>query len=121
MSNWSKRHLTLNEISYAARDAWVAAAIVDKLQQFNSDIFAPESLVEMDFIKSERCTSIMDERAKRRKAAKIELKEILERQKAEGKDKAEQERQQELYNILDMYRPDQPPTFHEDVITLELL
>ena len=50
----------------------------------------------MDFIKSERCTSIMDERAKRRKAAKIELKEILERQKAEGKDKAEQERQQEL-------------------------
>ena len=120
MSNWSKRHLTLNEISYAARDAWVAAAIVDKLQQFNSDTFAPESLVEMDFIKSERCTSIMDERAKRRKAAKIELKEILERQKAEGKDD-EQERQQELYNILDMYRPDQPPTFHEDVIGLELL
>ena len=62
----------------------------------------------------------MDERAKRRKAAKIELKEILERQKAEGKDN-EQERQQELYNILDMYRPDQPPTFHEDVIGLELL
>ena len=120
MSNWSKRHLTLNEISYAARDAWVAAAIVVKLQEFNSDTFAPESLVEMDFIKSERCTSIMDERAKRRKAAKIELKEILERQKAEGKDD-EQERQQELYNILDMYRPDQPPTFHEDVIGLELL
>ena len=121
MSNWSKRHLTLNEISYAARDAWVAAAIVDKLQQFNSDTFAPESLVEMDFIKSERSMSIMDERAKRRKAAKIELKEIVERHKAEGKDKGEQERQQELYNILDMYRPDQPPTFDEDVITLELI
>ena len=118
MSNWSKRHLTLNEISYAARDSWVAAAIVDKLQQFNSNIFTPQSLVEMDFMKSQRCMSIMDERAKRRKAAKVELKEIIERQKA-NEDKGEEERQQELYNILDMYRPDQPPAF-EDVITLEL-
>lgn len=120
MSNWSKRHLTQDEISYAARDAWVAAAIVDKLQQLNSNTFAPESLVEMDFIKSERCMSIMDERAKRRKAAKVELKEIVERQKANGNDKDEQERQQELYNILDMYRPDHPPTFNEDTMTLEL-
>ncbi|KAL7550650.1 hypothetical protein ACHAWF_013863 [Thalassiosira exigua] len=39
MSNWGNRHLTMDQISYAARDAWVSAAIVERLHECNDDVF----------------------------------------------------------------------------------
>lgn len=122
MSNWGRRYLTMEQISYAARDAWVSAAIVERLQDFNRDVFRAEALMEMDFMKSQRTLDVMDERATSRKAAKIKLKELLERQKndEEAKGDNESEKKQELNNLLDLYRPDQPPTFGEDVVTLPL-
>jgi len=126
MSNWGKRHLSLEQISYAARDAWVSAAIVERLQQEGDDsVFGAAALMEMEFMRGQRCMEEMDERASARKEAKLELKEIVARQRAEaeeglGIDEDDVVRKQELYFLLDKYRPDQPPTFDEDAFTLQL-
>lgn len=120
MSNWGKRDLALNEISYAARDAWVSVAIVEQLQK-SSNAFNPESLMNAEFMKSQRSMDVIDTRAKIRKTAKLELKEIAEKQKLLDKSNGEDEdeRKQELYKILDTYRADQPPSFSETEITLQ--
>lgn len=123
MSNWGKRHLTLEQIAYGARDAWVSAAIVEQLQKGNNgDVFRAESLMEMDFLKSQRVLSDMDERATARKLAKQELKEMIERRKIDLKGIGTQEgiREQQLYHILDLCRPAQPPTFGEDDVAVPL-
>mmetsp|Transcript_20570 Transcript_20570/g.42030 ORF Transcript_20570/g.42030 Transcript_20570/m.42030 type:complete len:528 (+) Transcript_20570:35-1618(+) len=97
MSNWCNRHLTMEQISYAARDAWVAAAVVERLQKMVDDsstcvdakvdrndtekvvnTFHPDCLLSMEFLKGQRDVFEIDERATRRKAAKEELKEIQE-------------------------------------------
>jgi len=109
MSNWGKRNLTLNEISYAARDAWVTVAIVDALQKHNN-VFNPESLMAKDFMANQKCMNIMDDRAKRRKKAKLELKDIQQRASSED----DMKDVEELYKIMDMTRADQPPNFSED-------
>ena len=118
MSNWGKRDLTLTEISYAARDAWVSVAIVEQLQK-SSNAFNPESLMNAEFMKSQRSMDVVDTRAKIRKTAKLELKEIAEKQKLLDKSNGEDERKQELYKILDTYRAGQPPSFSETEITLQ--
>jgi len=122
MSNWGKRHLTLEQISYAARDAWVSAAIVERLQKSNNDVFRAEALMEMEFMKSQRVLSVMDERATSRKLAKQVLKEIMERQKndLEGECNEDKEKAQMMHHLLDLYRPAQPPTFGEDDVTMPL-
>ena len=112
MSNWGKRDLTMNEISYAARDAWTAVAIIDELQKHNN-VFTPESLMAKEFMANQKCMSIMDDRAKRRKRAKLELKDIQQGASSEDMKDIE-ERKEELYKIMDMYRADQPPNFSED-------
>ena len=78
--------------------------------------------MQMDFMKNERVMSVVDERARARKAAKVELKEIQDRQKiVEGaNNEADEKRIQLLYEQLDLYRPDQPPRFEEDAFTLPL-
>jgi len=112
MSNWGKRNLTLNEISYAARDAWVAVAIVDELQKLNN-VFRPESLMAKKFMANQKSMDVMDDRARRRKRAKLELKDIQQRASSEDMKDIE-ERKEELYKIMDIYRAEQPPNFDED-------
>jgi hypothetical protein len=123
MSNWGTRHLTLDQISYAARDAWVSAAVVERLQMGNNIVFRAKSLMNMDFMKSQRSMDDIDARAKARKAAKLDLKEILEGQmkKTEGKGADEEERIRTLHNLLEFYRPEQPPAFDKDILKLPLL
>lgn len=118
MSNWGSRHLTLEQISYAARDAWVAAAVVERLQMANKDMFRAESLMKMEFMKSQRSMDDMDASAKARKAAKLNLKEILEGQvkNVEGNSEDEEERIRMLHNLLDFYKPDQPPALSIDIL-----
>ena len=123
MSNWGTRHLTIDQISYAARDAWVSAAVVERLQMSNYDVFRAESLMNMDFMKNQRSMDDMDARAKARKAAKLELKEITEGRmmKSEVKGEDEEVRIRVLHNLLDLYRSDQPPAFNKDILNLPLL
>lgn len=122
MSNWGKRYLSLEQISYAARDAWVSAALVEQLQKGNIDVFETQSIMEMDFIKNERGMEEMDARAASRKEAKLELKGIIERERSEDEltNESDEERKQVLYKLLDLYRPDQPPSFSDGDITLPL-
>ena len=126
MSNWGNRHLTPEQISYAARDAWVSAAIVDHLQKSNVDTFRAESLMDMDFMKNQRNMVDMDARALQRKKAKLELKAILEGNVAssegtkDGDENDIEERKRLLQSIMDLYRPDQPPTFSEAILELPL-
>ena len=112
MSNWGKRDLTMNEISYAARDAWTAVAIVDALQKHNN-VFNPESLMAKEFMANQKSMDIMDDRSRRRKRAKLELKDIQQRASSEDVKDIE-ERKEELYKIMDKYRAEQPPNFSED-------
>ena len=126
MSNWGNRHLTPEQISYAARDAWVSAAIVEQLQKSNVDTFRVESLMAMDFMKNQRNMVDMDARALQRKKAKLELKAILEGNVAsseatnDGDENDIEERKRLLHSIMDLYRPDQPPTFSEAILELPL-
>lgn len=126
MSNWGNRHLTPEQISYAARDAWVSAAIVEQLQKSNVDTFRVESLMAMDFMKNQRNMVDMDARALQRKKAKLELKAILEGNVAssegtnDGDENDIEERKRLLHSIMDLYRPDQPPTFSEAILEVPL-
>eukprot|EP00970_Alexandrium_tamarense_P010651 scaffold2187_cov180-Alexandrium_tamarense.AAC.7 len=123
MSNWAVRHLTMEQISYAARDAWVAAAIMEKLQKDNEQVFGTKALLAKDFMKNQRSVEEMDERAVIRKRAKEELKLIKENER-EGKETGvkisseKEERKEDLYGTLALYRPDPPPTFSEDAFAL---
>lgn len=152
MSNWCNRHLTMEQISYAARDAWVAAAVVERLQKMVGDsstgrvdakvdgkdnenvvnTFHPDCLLSMEFLKGQRDVFEIDERATRRKAAKEELKEIQEMERErKGDDSKEgiadnnedesesvKAKIEELHGILDLYRPDQPPSFDEALYSM---
>lgn len=117
MSNWGNRHLSPEQITYAARDAWVSAAVIDRLQKSHVDTFRAESLIGMDFMKSQRNMVDVDARAMQRKKAKLELKAILEGNVIS--DDVE-ERKRILHSILGLYRPDQPPTFSEATLELQL-
>lgn len=79
--------------------------------------------MEMEFMKRQRSMDDMDARAKARKAAKLNLKEILEGQMkdVEGNGKEKEERICILRNLLEFYRPDQPPAFREHVLNFPLL
>ncbi|KAL7540427.1 hypothetical protein ACHAXR_010101 [Thalassiosira sp. AJA248-18] len=116
MSNWGSRNLSLDQIAYAARDAWVSAAIIERLQEGNKDVFRVEALIEM--MKSQRSMDVVDKRAKARKVAKLLLKEMLEREKTDGV--SDEAKKKELFDLMDLYRPDQPPTFDQDAVTLPL-
>lgn len=120
MSNWGNRYLTPEQITYAARDAWVSAAIVEQLQKSNFDTFRAKSLMGMDFMKSQRNMAEIDARALQRKKAKLELKSILEGNAVKITDDDTEERKQLLHSILDLYRPDQPPTFSDAILELPL-
>lgn len=122
MSNWGNRYLSLQQISYAARDAWVSAAILERLQKSNNDVFNANSLMEMEFMKSQRSMDLLDERAKLRKTAKLEWKAIVERQKSDDARRSveDEERKEELFGLMDLYRADQPPRFDEHLGSLQL-
>lgn len=116
MSNWGKRDLDLSQISYAARDAWVAAAIVEQLQECNSAVFQPKALMEAELMKTQKDMEFLDDRATKRKTAKLALKKVTEMQKAGHTGKNDEEREKELRSLIDLHRPDQPPSFGEEVL-----
>jgi hypothetical protein len=116
MSNWGNK-LTSDQISYAARDAWVSAAVLDKLQTDNSNVFGAKALAESDFMRNQRGLKEIDDRAVRRKDAKIEYKALVDEEKESGVP-SDKKRIQELKERLVFYRPDYPPSFSEQDFAL---
>ena len=80
MSNWGLRHLSDEQIAYAARDAWVAAAIIERLQKGNEEVFGADSLMEMDFMRNQTLMKDMDERVRKKMILKDELKALKSKQ-----------------------------------------
>jgi len=121
MSNWGLRYLSDEQIAYAARDAWVAAAIIERLQKGSEDVFGADSLMEMDFMKNQTLMKDMDERVRKRKMLKDELKALKNKHRddihVENK-KQDEERKRELYALMAELKGDQPPTFPENVFKL---
>ncbi|KAL3801014.1 hypothetical protein HJC23_002307 [Cyclotella cryptica] len=120
MSNWGLRHLSPSQICYAARDAWVSAAILERLQRDNNKVFGLNALLEMEFMKKQRSMKEVDERAAMRKRAKEEMKSLLKQAK-EGdiaNDHRYEKRMKELAEALDIFRPDPLPSFGDDAFVL---
>ena len=119
MSNWGVRHLSDEQIAYAARDAWVGATIVERLQESNNEFFGVDSLIQMDFMKNQTNMKDMDVRVRKRKILKDELKAMRDKQKENDcVEKQDEDRKQELFALLSELKGDQPPTFPEDVLKL---
>ena len=122
MSNWGLRYLSDEQIAYAARDAWVAAAIIERLQQGNADVFGADSLIEMDFMRNQTPLKDMDERIRKKKMLKDELKVLKNKQRDDGSvenKKQDEERKRELFGAIAVLKGDQPPTFPEEVFKLQ--
>lgn len=113
MSNWGKKQLSPEQISYAARDAWVSAAVVKRLQSDNKDVFGANTLLESDFIKHQRSLKEIDERATLRKNAKVEYKALVGQTEESG-EAADANRIKELKETMALYRPDYPPSFSKE-------
>jgi hypothetical protein len=121
MSNWGVRYLSDEQIAYAARDAWVAAAIIERLQKSNEEVFGNDSLMEMDFMRNQTPLKDMDERVREKKILKDALKALKNEERdgvgVENKEQHE-ERKRELYGLIAELKGDQPPTFPEEVFKL---
>lgn len=119
MSNWGESRLSAAQIAYAARDAWVAAAVCQRLREKNEGLFSSEALLEADFLVNERKLDVMDFRARSRKEAKLKVKKLGEKRREVGNLNEEDESQmKESYRLLDFYRPAHPPTFDEESLQL---
>lgn len=114
MSNWGKKHLTPDQISYAARDAWVSAAVVARLQRDNNEVFSAKGLFQHEFMKTQRTMREVNERAVMRKKAKIEYKALMELEKEQRDEK----RIGQLRDTMNFYRADHPPSFQEADIAM---
>lgn len=121
MSNWGLRHLSSSQVSYAARDAWVSAAILERLQRDKNEVFGVNALLEMEFMKRQRTMKEIDKRATMRKIAKEEMKRLIEQAKEGGipiGDHHYKKKMKKLTEALTSLRPDPPPSFDHSAFVL---
>jgi len=85
-SNWSQVPLTQAQVAYSARDAWVAAAIVDVLASQDPETFETNALV--DRLRSQRSLKDLSQRQRKRKNAKNLLSSLLAPYSLQCKSKA---------------------------------
>jgi hypothetical protein len=76
LSNWGQVPLTTLQIAYAARDAWVAAAIMNELALRDPNTCSTQSLLQL-VSQDEISISDLDRRAVARKMAKTEFEGIV--------------------------------------------
>jgi hypothetical protein len=76
-SNWAQSpRLSSKQIAYAARDAWVSAAVLAELSQRDPEQFSTEALLKRVGT-LEKSIHELDEKAKARREAKIKLLAII--------------------------------------------
>lgn len=84
LSDWDRRVLTAEQIVYAARDAWTAAAIYETVRVAarevtgGKDVWSPRAVMQ-EVIGRERSINEVYGRAEKQKAARKELKKIRQR------------------------------------------
>lgn len=76
MSDWSQVPLSSQQLVYASRDAWAGAAVMENLGRDCRDEMHVDLIAKM-VKENERDMAEVDERAKRRKKARIKSKGIL--------------------------------------------
>jgi ribonuclease D len=76
MSNWAKVPLTKDQVTYAARDAWAAAAILHELERRDPNTYSTASLLEL--VLADECPmDKLNARAVARKEAKTKVLAIM--------------------------------------------
>ena len=107
--------MSLEQISYAARDAWVAAAVVQRLQETGDERYQTESIASL--LRDQMGLEEMDRRTTARKEARIELEGFKARK---GFAEGGKVRMKELQFVLDTNHPPMLPTFDKDSISFPL-
>jgi ribonuclease D len=77
LSDWSQVPLTEDQVMYSARDAWAAAAIVNRLAEQDPATFGNSNLIQM-LESYETPTSNLMQRKDQRQRAKDELDKLLQ-------------------------------------------
>ena len=117
MSNWGLKQLSSEQIAYAARDAWVGAAVVQKLEESSS--FTIDKLMEMQFMKRQRSVQDIEVRSLKRKRVRAELKR---KSFLEKKERGRYEKRiKELKDKLQLLSPDRPPLIEDCDFVLILM
>ncbi len=76
MSDWSKIPLSSKQLIYASRDAWAGAAVMENLGRFHREKMHVD-LISSLIQENEREMSDVDDRARRRKNARMKTKKII--------------------------------------------
>ena len=74
-SDWSHFPLTIEQVTYGARDAWVGAAVVEELTQRDPQVFGAAALVKR--LQSQQSLQELQLRQRRRERAKVVLSALL--------------------------------------------
>jgi hypothetical protein len=111
MSDWGVEELSKRNVAYAARDAWASAIVMHELQKAREDVFGVESILQ-NFIAGERELEDMDQRAVRRKEAKLQLKELQEEDETSSATLNNNGKKNELWSIMKEMKPDPGHVFN---------
>lgn len=96
-SDWSQLPLCDKQLAYAARDAWVAAAMVDELAAIDPDTFATTALVQR--LRQQRSIREIAQRQSKRKQAKMLLHALLAPYQVNAKGQKGTVRRSQLENL----------------------
>jgi len=96
-SDWSQVPLCEKQLAYAARDAWVAAAMVDELAAIDPDTFDTTALVQR--LQQQRTMQEIAQRQSKRKQAKMLLHALLAPYQLSEKGPKGRVRQSQLDNM----------------------
>ena len=123
ISNWGKFPLSDQQIAYAARDAWIAAAVMHEMAKLDEATFSTEAISDL-LLPSEVPIVELDKRAGARKVVKLQYLDIMGRgdTKVSKQDLSEEQLEKviELEAEMKELAPPRPPLFDIDYLGLEL-
>ena len=123
ISNWGKIPLSDQQIAYAARDAWIAAAVMHEMARLDEATFSTEAISNL-VLPNEVPIVELDKRATARKVVKLQYLEIMGRGDTRvSKNDLSEERLEKVIELeaeMKDLAPPRPPLFDIDNLGLEL-